>query len=117
VNFGSLTGKTLLGPEVVILSHSFPEETGANEAASGPDTGMTQGMKMVKNLLSEGLRHKRTEGGSGDIAKEWKGRGKRNSGNFKGGKHPKVSSGWAMLLGCREVLVRKRKKKKRWEQL
>jgi hypothetical protein len=72
VNFGGLAWKTLLGPEVDILGRPFPEEMGCGEMASGPDARMTQGMEVMKNLLPEGLRNKRTEGGSGNITQEGK---------------------------------------------
>ncbi len=41
VNFGSLAGNTLLGPEVDVTGHAVPKESGSDETAGGPYTGMT----------------------------------------------------------------------------
>jgi hypothetical protein len=40
MNFGSLTGNTLPGPEVDVASHAVPKETGSDQATGGSDTRM-----------------------------------------------------------------------------
>ncbi len=41
VNLGSLAGHTLLGPEVDVMGHTVPKETGSEQTTGGPDTRMT----------------------------------------------------------------------------
>jgi hypothetical protein len=41
VNFGSLAGNTLLGPEGDVTGHAIPKEAGSDQATGGFDTGMT----------------------------------------------------------------------------
>ncbi len=40
MDFGSLAGNTLPGPEVDVAGHAVPKETGSDQATGGPDTRM-----------------------------------------------------------------------------
>jgi hypothetical protein len=63
VCFGSLARNALLGPEVDILRHTMPEESGSDKAARGPNPWMAKGMDMEENGLAERKRNEGPEGG------------------------------------------------------
>ena len=70
VNLTSLTRQAGAGPGCDISTHVRPTETTTDQAAGGTNTRMADAVKMEKNLLPEGGRHKRAENAGGNVPED-----------------------------------------------
>jgi hypothetical protein len=67
---------------------------------------------MVENLLAKRERNEGSEGGGGNVAREGKGRGKRNGGDVKRGKGLKEGNRGTLLLFLCHVGIGEGKREK-----